>query len=57
MWFGHADIRTTEVYLRAGPSEKLESVEAIVPPELRRGRFQAPVTLIASLLADIVSPP
>jgi integrase/recombinase XerD len=34
------------------PSEKLEAVEAVVPPELRRGRFKAPDSLIASLLAD-----
>jgi integrase/recombinase XerD len=52
---GHADIRTTEVYLRMNPSEKLEAVEAVVPPELRRGRFKADA-LIASLLADTVSP-
>ena len=36
LWLGHADIRTTEVYLRMDPSEKLEAVEEIVPPELRR---------------------
>lgn len=52
LWLGHADIRTTEVYLRMDPSEKLEAVEAVVPPELRRGRFKAPDALIASLLAD-----
>jgi hypothetical protein len=33
------------------PSEKLEAVEAVVPPELRRGQFKAPDALIASLLA------
>lgn len=53
LWLGHADIRTTEVYLRMDPSEKLEAVEAVVPPELRRGRFKAPDALIASLLSDI----
>lgn len=52
LWLGHADIRTTEVYLRMDPSEKLEAVEAMVPPELRRGRFKTPDALIASLLAD-----
>jgi site-specific recombinase XerD len=52
LWLGHADIRTTEVYLRMDPSEKLEAVEAVVPPELRRGRFRAPDALIASLMAD-----
>jgi hypothetical protein len=31
------------------PSEKLEAVEAVVPPGLRRGRFKAPDALIASL--------
>lgn len=52
LWLGHADIRTTETYLRMDPSEKLEAVEAVVPPELRRGRFRAPDALIASLMAD-----
>ena len=52
LWLGHADIRTTEVYLRIDPSEKLEAVEAVIPPELRRGRFKAPDALIASLLSD-----
>ena len=32
LWLGHADIRTTEVYLRMDPSEKLEAVEALLPP-------------------------
>ena len=57
LWLGHADIRTTEVYLRMDPSEKLAAVEAVVPPELRRGRFKAPDALIASLLADVSLPP
>ncbi len=50
LWLGHADIRTTEVYLRMDPSEKLEAVEAVIPPALRHGRFRAPDALIASLL-------
>lgn len=49
LWLGHADIRTTEVYLRVDPSEKLEAVEAAVPLALRRGRFKAPDALITSL--------
>ena len=55
LWLGHADIRTTEVYLRMDATEKLEAVEAVLPPELRRGRFKAPDALIASLLD--ASPP
>ena len=42
--------RTTEVYLRLDPTEKLEAIEAVLPPQLRRGRFKAPDALIASLL-------
>jgi len=52
LWLGHADISTTEVYLRIDATEKLEAVEAMIPPELRRGRFKAPDALIASLLDD-----
>ena len=50
LWLGHADVRTTEVYLRLDPSLKLEAVEAALPPALRRGRFKVPDALIASLL-------
>jgi len=38
------------------PAEKLEAVEAVVPPVLRRGRFKAPDALIASLLSDLEVP-
>jgi len=49
LWLGHADVRTTEIYLQADPLEKLEAVQAALPPGLRRGRFKAPDALIASL--------
>lgn len=49
LWLGHADIRTTEVYLRVDPAEKLEAMEMVLPPSLRRGRFKAVDALIASL--------
>jgi len=49
LWLGHADMQTTEVYLRADPTEKLEAIEAILPPALKRGRFRAPDKLIALL--------
>ena len=57
LWLGHADIGTTEVYLRMDATEKLEAVEAVVPPALRRGRFKAPDALIASLLEDVSPAP
>ena len=49
LWLGHADIRTTEIYLRMDPSAKLEAMEAVLPLGLRRGRFKAPDALLASL--------
>jgi tetratricopeptide (TPR) repeat protein len=42
-------VQTTEIYLRADPHEKLEDIEAVVPPSLRRGRFMAPDQLLALL--------
>ena len=39
LWLGHADIKTTEVYLRASPAEKLEILEANAPPSIRPGTF------------------
>jgi integrase/recombinase XerD len=54
LWLGHADIRTTEIYLRVDPSEKLEAVEAVLPLGLRRGRFKAPDALIASLFDPVL---
>jgi hypothetical protein len=55
LWLGHADVRTTEIYLRLDPSEKLEAVEAVLPPTLRRGQFKAPDALIASLFAPLAT--
>lgn len=49
LWLGHSDIRTTEIYLRVDPTEKLEAIEAVLPASLRRGRFKAPDALITSL--------
>lgn len=51
LWLGHADLRTTELYLRVDPTEKLEAVEAVIPPALRGGKFKAPDALIASLMS------
>ena len=56
LWLGHADIRTTETYLRVDAAQKLEAVEAVVPPELRRGKFKAPDALIAMLMTGRKTP-
>jgi site-specific recombinase XerD len=51
LWLGHSHLATTEIYVRADPGEKLEAIEAIVPPRLRKGTFRPTDTLIAFLKA------
>ena len=52
LWLGHDDIQTTEVYLRADPTEKLEAIDTAVPPTLKRGEFRMPDKLMALLHSD-----
>ena len=40
LWLGHADIKTTESYLRASPAEKLGILENNLPPSIRPGTFR-----------------
>ena len=49
LWLGHASLKSTEIYLRADPTEKLTIIEAALPPNLRRGVFQVDDRLIAWL--------
>jgi len=49
LWLGHASTQTTEIYLQVDPAEKLETLEAVVPPRLRKGTFSPPDKLIAFL--------
>lgn len=49
LWLGHAHLDTTEVYLRADPTERLETMSAVAPFDLRPGRFKAPDELLATL--------
>ncbi len=49
LWLGHSSLKSTEIYLRADPTEKLNAIETALPPELRRGVFQVEDQLIAWL--------
>ena len=49
LWLGHASLQSTEVYLRADPTEKLEAMASVVPPTVRRGHFRPPDKLLAML--------
>jgi site-specific recombinase XerD len=56
LWLGHANQSTTEIYLQADPTEKIEALESTVPVRLRPGRFRPPDRLIASLMPTKTPP-
>ena len=39
LWLGHSSLQTTEMYLRADPTDKLDTLDKWRPPSLRKGRF------------------
>jgi integrase/recombinase XerD len=49
LWLGHANLQSTEAYLRADPTEKLEALGAMHAPYLKPGRFRPPDKLLAML--------
>lgn len=49
LWLGHTSLKSTEIYLRADPTEKLNIIEGALPPNLRRGIFPVEDRLIAWL--------
>lgn len=55
LWLGHSSLKSTEIYLRADPTEKLNAIEQALPPELRRGVFQVEDKLIAWLSGSKLS--
>ena len=48
-WLGHSSVQTTEIYARADPTVKRETLEAAIALKLRTGRFKATDNLIALL--------
>ena len=49
LWLGHAHLATTEVYLRADPTEQLDALARVAPFGLRSGRFKDADRLMAML--------
>lgn len=49
LWLGHATLQSTEIYLRADPTEKLEMLDALEPLGIKPGKFRPPDKLIAML--------
>ncbi|MGK5089721.1 tyrosine-type recombinase/integrase [Bdellovibrionota bacterium FG-2] len=56
LWLGHANQSTTEIYLQADPTEKIEALESAIPLRLRQGTFLPQDRLIASLMANRTKP-
>lgn len=57
LWLGHAHLTTTEVYLRADPTEQLDALAKVAPFGLRPGRFKNADQLMAILAeARTISP-
>jgi integrase/recombinase XerD len=54
LWLGHDDMQTTDVSLRADPTETLEAIATVLPPTLQRGEFRVPDKLIAWLHSDYI---
>ena len=40
LWLGHSSLQTTEMYLRADPADKLDTLDTWRPLSLRKGRFK-----------------
>jgi len=55
LWLGHSSLKSTEIYLRADPTEKLHAIEKALPPDLRRGVFRVEDKLIAWLAGQKLS--
>ena len=53
LWLGHANIQSTEVYLRANPVEKLEILGASTSPTIRKGSFAGVQDSLMALLNGI----
>jgi integrase/recombinase XerD len=49
LWLGHSSVQTTEIYTRADPTVKLETLEAAISPKPRTRCFKATDKLIALL--------
>jgi site-specific recombinase XerD len=51
LWLGHADIQTTQIYLRADLNLKEQALARTKPTNARPGRYRPPDTLLAWLEA------
>ena len=53
LWLGHASIQTTEMYLRADPTDKLDTLDKWRPPSLRKGTFKGAQDELLAMLSSV----
>ena len=53
LWLGHASLRSTEMYLRVDPTNKLEILSARRPPNLRKGSFDGVRDELLAMLGNV----
>ena len=51
LWLGHASLQTTEMYLQADPTDKLDTLHRWRPPGLRKGKFKGVQDELLAMLA------
>ena len=51
LWLGHSSVQTTEMYLQADPTDKLDTLEKWRPPSLRKGTFNGVQDELLAMLA------
>ena len=49
LWLGHADIRSTQIYLHADMTIKERALAATTPAAVPAGRYQPPDAILAFL--------
>ena len=51
LWLGHSSLQTTEMYLQADPTDKLDTLAKWRPPSLRKGMFKGVQDELLAMLA------
>jgi len=52
LWLGHASLQTTEMYLQADPTDKLDTLDKWRPPSLKKGKFKGVQDELLAMLAS-----
>ena len=51
LWLGHSSLQTTEMYLQADPTDKLDTLDRWRPPSLKKGKFKGVKDELLAMLA------